>query len=67
MNCEKQESGTRKENFKISNNVIGFGEIEILVEKCTFCLDCIKVCGFDALEPELKWDLKEILYNYNKK
>ena len=63
---EKIKGGGNASKFDISNDIIGFGEIEILVDKCTFCLDCIKVCGFDALEPELKWDLKNILLNHSK-
>ena len=63
---EKIKGGGSIAKFEISNDVIGFGEIEILVDKCTFCLDCIKVCGFDALEPELKWDLKNILLKHSK-
>ncbi|MHA1785945.1 MAG: 4Fe-4S dicluster domain-containing protein [Candidatus Helarchaeota archaeon] len=50
-------------DIPISSEMIGYGEIEILPEKCVFCLDCIKVCGFDALEPELTWDLRNILLN----
>ena len=72
----RKELGVLLENIKgdgipsaveISDNIIGFGEIELLVDKCTFCLDCVKVCGFDALEPDLKWDLNKILLNYSKK
>jgi len=47
--------------FNISPNIIGFGEVEILPDKCTFCLDCIQVCGFEALKPELEWNLHQIL------
>ncbi|NHI91035.1 MAG: 4Fe-4S dicluster domain-containing protein [Candidatus Lokiarchaeota archaeon] len=59
LNSLKQTN--KIEEFNISPNIIGFGEIEILPEKCTFCLDCIDVCGFEALEPELQWDLQKIL------
>ena len=47
--------------FNISPTLIGFGEVEIQPDKCTFCLDCIHVCGFEALKPELEWDLQKIL------
>jgi len=63
---EKIKQGENIGKFDISNDVIGFGEIEILIDKCTFCLDCVRVCGFDALEPELKWDLKNILLKHLK-
>ncbi len=64
---EEIKNGEKIRKFQIPDDLIGFGEIEILKDKCTFCLDCVKVCGFDALKPELTWDLKHILLNHNKK
>ena len=59
LNSLKQ---TEKPNgFNISPHLIGFGEVEIQPDKCTFCLDCVQVCGFEALKPELEWDLQQIL------
>ena len=49
------------DGIDISPDIVGFGEVEIRPDKCTFCLDCIQICGFEALKPELEWDLQNIL------
>ncbi len=39
----------------------GFGTIELNPAKCIFCEECYKICRFEAVSKEAKWNLAKIL------
>lgn len=51
--------------ISVPEGLRGFGTIELNPAKCIFCEECYRVCRFEAISKESRWNLPKILKLYN--